>query len=103
MQASLFGCCGETISDNIPAFGLTLHFPNSYDLPTSDVGYNDGHGLENFTFDNPDAFVSNNNSDELPSAAPDIDRMTTVEAGSSQKPEETWEEFHWHLSDQLLH
>jgi hypothetical protein len=92
-----------TVGDDIPAFGPTLHFPDSYDLPTGGVGYDDGHGLENFTFDNPDAFVSNANPDEPPSAVPDIDRTTAVEAGSGQKPGETWEEFHRRLSDQLLH
>lgn len=91
-----------TGGDDIPAFGPTLHFPDSYDLPTSDVAYDDGHGLENFTIDNPDAFVSNANPDEPPSAAPDIDRTAGVEAGSGQKPGETWEEFHRRMSDQLL-
>jgi hypothetical protein len=91
------------VGDNIPAFGPTLHLPDSYDLPTGGVGYDDGYGLENFTFDNSDAFVSNANPDEPPSAAPDVDRTTAVEAGSGQKAGETWEEFHRRLSDQLLH
>ena len=91
-----------TVGDDIPAFGPPLHFPDSYDLPTGDVGYDDGHGLENFTFDNPDAFISNANPDEPPSAAPDVDRTAGVEAGSGQKPGETWEEFHRRMSDQLL-
>jgi hypothetical protein len=88
-----------TVGDDIPAFGPTIHFP---DLPTSDVVHDDGHGLENFTIDNHDAFVSNANPDEPPSAAPNVDRTAGVEAGSGQKAGETWEEFHWRMSDQLL-
>jgi len=88
-----------TVGGDIPAFGPTLHFP---DLPTGDLGYDDGHGLENFTFDNPDAFVNNDNPDEPPSAAPDVDRTAGVEAGSGQRPGETWEEFYRRKSDQLL-
>ena len=87
-----------TVGDDIPAFGPTLHFS---DLPTGDIGYDDGRGLENFTFDNPDAFVSNDNPDEPPPAAPDIDRTAGVEAGSGQRSGESWEEFYGRMSDQL--
>jgi hypothetical protein len=84
-----------TLGDDTPAFDPTL------DLPTADVGFDDGHGLQNFALDNPDAFVNNANPDEPPPAAPGVDRTAGVEAGSGQRAGESWEEFYQRMSDQL--